>query len=220
MLDSKPTRRYCRYCGTSVTSNDAFCSSCGKRLVSREGVARDERVAQPPSQVGTRHTSFSRFWPASAGREIVAGVMVAVSVAVLLVGLIYGLLMLRGAFADPSVPRTLGLVVFSMVHGGAFSVSFPAGPSLLGIGGSFWLGLPPTSFALLPFVALLVLGRFVARRTETTLLFACATAITYALVVGLLAALGSAYLAAGADEGAATVRYAADPLSAGWRAFL
>src|SRR5215213_10085269 len=220
MLGSKPTRRYCRYCGSSVTPTDAFCSSCGERLVPREGIARDNRAATVPSRAETRHASFSRFWPASAGREIMAGVLVAVSVAVLLVGLIYALLALRGAFEDPSVPRTLGLVVFSLIHGGAFSVSVPAGPSLLGIGGSFWLGLPPTSFALLPFVALLVLGRFVARRTETTLLFACATAITYALLVGLLATLGSAYLAAGADEGATTVRYAADPLSAGWRAFL
>src|SRR5215218_7484700 len=219
MLGSEPTRRYCRYCGSSVTPTDAFCSSCGKRLVSREGVARDEHAAPALSRAGTRHVSFSRFWLASAGREIAAGVLVAVSVAVLLVGLIYGLLMLRGAFADPSVPRTLGLVLFALVHGGAFSVSVPPSPSLLGIGGSFLLGLPPTSFALLPFVALLVLGRFVARRTESTLLFACSTAITYALVVSLLAALGSISVA-GADEGATTVRYAADLLSAGWRAFL
>src|SRR5215211_2424172 len=220
MLDSPPTRRYCRYCGSSVTPNDAFCSSCGERLAPREGIAQDERGAQPPSQVGTKHTSFSRFWPPSPGREILAGVLAAVVVVVLLVGLIYGLLALRGAFEDPSVPRTLGLVVFSLVHGGAFSVSVPPSPSLLGIGGSFLLGLPPTSFALLPFVALLVLGRFVARRTESTLLFACATAITYALVVGLLAALGSVSVASGADEGATTIWYAADPLSAGWRAFL
>src|SRR5215218_795285 len=220
MLGSEPTRRYCRYCGSSVTPTDAFCSSCGKRLVSREGVARDEHAAPALSRAGTRHVSFSRFWLASAGREIAAGVLVAVSVAVLLVGLIYGLLMLRGAFADPSVPRTLGLVVFSLVHGGAFSVSVPSSPSLLGIGGSVLLGLPPTSFALLPFVALLLLGRFIAHRVQTTILFACSTAITYALVVGLLAALGSAYLAAGADDTATTVRYAADPLSAGWRAFL
>src|SRR5215218_8611665 len=219
MLGSEPTRRYCRYCGSSVTPTDAFCSSCGKRLVSREGVARDEHAAPALSRAGTRHVSFSRFWLASAGREIAAGVLVAVSVAVLLVGLIYGLLMLRGAFADPSVPRTLGLVVFALVHGGAFSVSVPPSPSLLGYRGSFLLGLPPTSFALLPFVALLVLGRFVARRTESTVLFACSTAITYALVVSLLAALGSISVA-GADEGATTVRYAADPLSAGWRAFL
>src|SRR5919107_1008591 len=154
-----------------------------------------------------------------SGREIAAGVLVAAGVAVLLVGLVYGLLALRGTFADPSVPRTLGLVVFSLIHGGAFSVSVPPSPSLLGIGGAFLLGLPPTSFALLPFVALLVLGRFVARRTESTLLFACSTAITYALVVSLLAALGSISVA-GADEGAATVQYAADPLSVGWRAFL
>src|SRR5215218_10544300 len=220
MLGSKPTRRYCRYCGSSVTPNDAFCSSCGERLAPREGVARDYRAAPAPSRAGTKHASFSRFWPASAGREIVAGVLVAVSMVVLLVGLIYALLALRGAFEDPSVPRTLGLVVFSLVHGGAFSVSVPSSPSLLGIGGSFWLGLPPTSFALLPFVALLVLGRFIAHWVQTTILFACSTAITYALVVGLLAALGSAYLAAGADDTATTVRYAADPLSAGWRAFL
>ena len=164
MLGSPPTRRYCRYCGSSVTPNDAFCSSCGKRLASREGVARDDRAAPAPLRAGTRHTSFSRFWPASAGREIVAGVLVAAGVAVLLVGLVYALLALRGAFEDPSVPRTLGLVVFSLVHGGAFSVSVPPSPSLLGIGGPFLLGLPPTSFALLPFVALLVLGRFVARQ--------------------------------------------------------
>src|SRR5829696_8608010 len=85
-----------------------------------------------------------------------------VSVVVLLVGLVYALLALRGAFEDTSVPRTLGLMVFSLVHGGAFSISVPAGPSLLEIGGSFWLRLPPTAIALLPFIALLVLGRFVA----------------------------------------------------------
>ena len=118
MLDSPPTRRYCRYCGSSVTPNDAFCSSCGERLAPREGVARDYRAAPAPSRAGTKHASFSRFWPASAGREIVAGVLVAVSMVVLLVGLIYALLALRGAFEDPSVPRTLGLVVFSLVHGG------------------------------------------------------------------------------------------------------
>src|SRR5215217_5542535 len=68
MLGSKPTQRYCRYCGSSVIPTDAFCSSCGERLAPREGVARDERGAQPPSRAGTRHVSFSRFWPASASR--------------------------------------------------------------------------------------------------------------------------------------------------------
>jgi len=144
--------------------------------------------------------------------------LVAVVVAGLLVGLVYTLLALRGVFADPSVPRTLGLVVFSLVHGGTISASVPAGPSLLGVGGSLELGLPITSFALLPFAALLVLGRIVARRTETTVLFACAAATAYALVVGVLAALGAAF-AEEAAEGAAA-QFAANPLSTAWRAFL
>jgi hypothetical protein len=114
MLGPQQIRRYCRYCGSSVTPNDAFCAHCGKRRVSREGVARDDRAAAPaPSRAGTRHSSFSRFWPPGASREILTGILVAVSVAGLLVGLVYALLTLRGAFEDPSVPRTLGLVVFS-----------------------------------------------------------------------------------------------------------
>ena len=36
MLGSKPTRRYCRYCGSSLTPTDAFCARCGKRLASRD----------------------------------------------------------------------------------------------------------------------------------------------------------------------------------------
>lgn len=51
---------------------------------------------------------LSRLWPANAGREILAGVLVAVVVAGLLVGLVYTLLALRGVFADPSVPEHSG----------------------------------------------------------------------------------------------------------------
>jgi hypothetical protein len=212
MLGSKQQRRYCRYCGASVRPDDAFCTNCGeRRLAPGEG-------APTSSSAGARRASSSRFWPPSAGREIVAGVLAAVGVAGLLLGLVYALLALRGAFEDPSVPWTMGLVVFSLVHGGAFSLSIPPGPSLLGIGGSLWLGLPPTSFALLPFVALLSLGRFVARWTQTAIVFACTAAATYALVVGVIAAIGTASFE-GADGGA-TVDFAADPLSAVWRAFL
>jgi uncharacterized membrane protein (DUF441 family) len=82
---------------------------------------------------------LSRLWPANVGREILVGVLVAVAVSGLLVGLLYALLALRGVFADPSVPRTIGLVVFSLVHGGAISASVPAGPSLLGVGGAWSL---------------------------------------------------------------------------------
>lgn len=161
---------------------------------------------------------LSRLWTANAAREILGGVLLAAIVAGLLVGLVYALLALRGAFADPSVPRTLGLVVFSLVHGGAISASVPAGPVSPGVGESLELGLPITSFALLPFVALLVLGRVVARRTQSTVLFACAAAATYALVVGVLAVLGAASIEE-AGEGAAAL-VAADPFSTAWRAFL
>ena len=161
---------------------------------------------------------FSRLWPANAGREILAGVLVAMAVAGLTLSLIYALLALRGAFADPSVPRTLGLVIFSLIHGGALWANVPAGPSLFGIGGSLELGLPVTSLALLPFVALLGLARVAARRIETTVFFACITAATYAVVVSLLAVLSTASIE-GAGQGAAA-EVAADPLSTAWRAFL
>ena len=210
-------RLFCRKCGTPVRPEDTFCSYCGENLEAEAGDSAASQRTAATSRIPVSDR-LSRLWPANAGREILTGVLVAVAVAVLTLGLVYALLALRGAFTDPSVPRTLGLVVFSLIHGGALWASVPAGPSLLGIGGSLELGLPVTSFALLPFVALLVLGRVVARRTETTVLFACATALAYALVVGVLAAFGAAS-AEGAGEGA-TIQFAADPLSAAWRAFL
>ena len=171
----------------------------------------------PATQRTHSSDSFSRLWPSNPGREILAGVLVALTIAGLLVGLVYALLALHGTLGDPSVPGTLGLVIFSLIHGGAASVSVPAVPALFGIGGSLQLGLPVTSFALLPFVAALVIGRIVARRTETTILFASATAVAYAAIVAGLAALGTASSESG--EGVA-VQLAADPLSTAWRAFL
>ena len=173
---------------------------------------------QTPATQRTHNSNvFSRLWPSNPGREILAGVLVAVTVAGLLVGLVYALLALRGIFGDPSIPRTLGLVIFSLIHGGAASVSVPAVPALFGIGGSLQLGLPVTSFALLPFVAALVIGRIAAHRIETAILFASATAVTYAAIVAGLAALGTASRESG--EGVA-VQVASDPLSAAWRGFL
>lgn len=210
-------RLFCRNCGTPLDPEDTFCSYCGKRLEPEAGISAASRRTPARSRIRASD-AFSRLWPANAGREILAGFLVAVAVAGLIVGLVYALLALRGVFADPSTSRALGLVVFSLIHGGAISASVPASPSLLGIGGSLELGLPVTSFALLPFAALLVLSRIVARRTETTILFACATAIIYALVVGVLAAFGGAF-AEGSGEGAAA-HFAAEPLSTAWRAFL
>ena len=176
------------------------------------------RAQETPATQRTHSSdALSRLWPSNPGREILAGVLVALTIAGLLVGLVYALLALHGTLGDPSVPGTLGLVIFSLIHGGAASVSVPAVPALFGIGGSLQVGLPVTSFALLPFVAALVIGRIVARRTETTILFASATAVAYAAIVAGLAALGTASSESG--EGVA-VQLAADPLSTVWRAFL
>jgi hypothetical protein len=214
--DRERQHYFCRNCGTAVRPEDTFCPYCGQTLKADAGAShvRQRTPATSPSHLSG---AISRLWPADPRREIVAGVLVAAAVVGLLLGLVYLLLALRGAFADPSVPWTLGLVVFSLIHGGASWASV-SGTSLLGIGGSLELGLPVTAFALLPFFSLLVLSRVVARRTETTVLFACITALAYALVVGLLAIVGTASVEQAGEGG--TVQFAANPFSTSWRAFL
>jgi hypothetical protein len=166
------------------------------------------------------HTSppSSRGLPANPVlRDILLGVLLALSVAVLLVIITYVLLVIRGSFGNPSVPWTIGLVVFALLHGGGASLTVPPIPSLLGLGGSAELGLPVSSFALLPFVVLLVTSRYVAQRAQTAYIFALATALSYAVIVGLFAALGSGSVEAG--EGV-NVEFAADPVSAAMRALI
>ena len=102
------------------------------------------------------------------------------------------------------------------MHGGGASVEVPPIPALLGLGGSLRLGLPVTSFALLPFVASLLGGRFLGRRARTAGLFVLAVAAAYALVVAGLGAMG----AASSEFGGTTVRFAPDPLSTALRGFL
>nr|MDP9478919.1 hypothetical protein [Actinomycetota bacterium] len=129
---------------------------------------------------------------------------------------LYALLALRGAFSEPSTPGTLGLALFALLHGGGAMVEVPPIPALLGIGGALRLGLPITSFALLPFVASLLLARVLARRAQTAAVFVLAAAAAYALLVAVLAAFG----AVSGDAGGATVRLTPGPLSTASRAFL
>ncbi|MDP9484185.1 MAG: hypothetical protein M3Q49_00030 [Actinomycetota bacterium] len=129
---------------------------------------------------------------------------------------LYALLTLRGAFSEPSTPGTLGLALFALLHGGAASVEVPPIPALLGLGGSLRLGLPITSFVLLPFVASLLLARLFALRAQTAAVFVLAAAAAYALLVAVLTAFG----AASGDAGGATVRLTPGPLSTASRAFL
>ena len=144
------------------------------------------------------------------------GVLLAVASAGLLVGALYALLALRGVFSDPSTPDTLGLALFTLLHGGAATVEVPPIPALLGLSGSIRLGLPVTSFALLPFVGSLILGRLLARRAQTAAVLVLAAAAAYALLVAVLSAFGTA----SGEAGGATVRFAPDPLSAALRGFL
>jgi hypothetical protein len=150
-------------------------------------------------------------------RDILLGVLLALFVAILLVVITYVLLALRGSFGNPSVPWTLGLVVFALLHGGGASLTVPPVPSLLGLGGSAELGLPVSSFALLPLIVVLVASRYVAQRAQTAHVFAAATALSYAVIVGIFAALGSSSVEAG--EGV-NVEFAADPLATAMRALV
>lgn len=163
-------------------------------------------------------TTFSRTLLANPVlRDILLGVLVALSVATLLVIVTYAMLALHGSFGNPSVPWTLGLVVFALLHGGGASLTVPPIPSLLGLGGSAELGLPVLSFALLPLVVLLVTSRYVAQRAQTPYLFALSTALSYMVIVGLFAGLGSGSVEAG--EGV-NLEFAADPLAAAMRALI
>jgi hypothetical protein len=134
----------------------------------------------------------------------------------LLLAAIYAALAARGAFSDPAVPGTVGLALFALMHGGGAYVDVPPIPALLGIGGSVRLGLPITSFALIPFLLSLLAGRLLGRHARTTAPFAIAAALAYALLLALLAVLG----AASSETGDVAVRFAPDPISAALRGFL
>jgi hypothetical protein len=132
------------------------------------------------------------------------------------VAAIYAALAAHGVFQDSATPGTVGLALFALLHGGGASVDVPPIPALLGIGGSVRLGLPITSFALIPFLLSLLAGRLLGRHARTTAPFALAAALAYALLLALLAVLG----AASSHTGDVTIRFAPDPLSAALRGFL
>lgn len=158
--------------------------------------------------------SFLRF--SQPGRDLLLGVLLALGCAVLMVAVIYALLAVRAVFYESSVPAAAGLVVFALLHGGAASVEVPPIPELFGLGGSLRLGLPVTSFALIPFLASLLAARFAAHQARTPGLFILVSALTYAIVVAVLAALGTASTV----SGEMTIRLESDPLSTALRGFL
>ncbi len=208
-------RRYCTNCGAQASPDDAFCGNCGARVSFGSGDGQTTReMPRPQGRAGGHGTQSLRF--PGAGRDALLGLLLALVCAGLLVAAIYAALAARGAFQDPAVPGTVGLALFALMHGGGASVDVPPVPALLGIGGSVRLGLPITSFALVPFLASLLAGRLLGHRARTAALFAITAALAYALLVALLALLGTA----SSETGDVAVRFASDPLSAALRGFL
>jgi hypothetical protein len=209
--------RYCTICGAQVSPGDAFCGSCGARLSSgAENTAPTQDILQAARERIGGYTLPSFLRLPAPGHDSLLGALLAIGCAVLLVVALYALLAIRGTFSDPSTPGTLGLALFALMHGGAATFDVPPIRSLFGIGGSLRLGLPVTSFVLLPFLASLLGARFIAHRARTPVLFVLVAAVTYALVVAVLAALG----AASSQSEGVTVRFAPGPFSTALRAFL
>ena len=210
-------RRYCTNCGTQATPGDVFCGNCGARL--SPGLEHESPTQELPGPVRERPGGYAlpRFlrFP-EPGRDALLGLALALACAAVLLAALYALLAIRGAFSGPSVPGTVVLALFVLLHGGAASFDVPPIPSLFGLGGSLRLGLPVTSFALLPFLASLLGARFLAQRARTPVLFVLVTAVAYAAVVAALAALG----AASTDSGDVTIRFAPDPVSNALRGIL
>ncbi len=162
-------------------------------------------------RLGTIHGLTDRMQYMGAGRGALLGLSLGAAVAVAIVVLIYAFLLLHDVFGEQEIPYSLGLVIYALIHGGAVSLDVPPIPALLGVGGSLRLGLPISSFALLPFLALLIGSRFLARRAKLLLPFAVATILSYALIGDVIAAVGGASVEGG--EGT-TASLSAAPLSA------
>ena len=156
-------------------------------------------------------------WNEEPGREALFGFLLAAGVALGLLVALYGVLWLRWAIGASPVPGIEGLAVFALIHGGAASAEVPPIPALFGLGGSVKIGLPATTLVLLPFLALLVGGWAVARQVRALWLFVAVAAISYTVLVAVVALFGSASFEGG--EGV-TVRLSVDPVSSGLRAFL
>lgn len=156
-------------------------------------------------------------WSEEPAREALFSFLLAAGVAFLLLVVLYVVLWIRWALGVSPAPGFEGLAAFALMHGGAASAEVPPIPALFGLGGSVRVGPPATSLVLLPFLALLVSGWAVAQRVRASWLFVAVAAVSYAVLVGVVAILGSASFEGG--EGV-TVKLAADPVSSGLRAFL
>ncbi len=131
--------------------------------------------------------------------------------------LIYAALLVQAIFGEAGVPGGSVPVAYSLLHGGAASVEVPPIPELFGIGGDLQLGLPLLSFALLPFLAFLIGGRIISSRASSALFLSAAAALSYGVIVGVVAALSGVTI----NTGGATISLSVAPFSAAlWAALL
>lgn len=115
-------------------------------------------MARPaPSPSGNQGAPPALRFP-GAGRDALLGLLLAVACAGILVAAVYAALTARGAFSDPPSPEPWGSRSSPSCTGEAPSWTCRLS-ALLGIGGSVRLGLPITSFALVPFLLSLLAGR-------------------------------------------------------------
>lgn len=198
-------------CGTQVSDEDVFCESCGRRL-SSETTSDADPARRSSQSSATTARMRNGIRPVDGGKDALLGLYLAAGIAAATMALIYLLLFLYALFGSQEIPYSLGLVLYALLHGGAAALEVPPTEELLGIGGSLRLGLPISSFALLPFLAFLFGARTLGRRARSPLPFAVGAILPYAVIVSVLALLGGASIEGGQQ---ANLTLAATPFSAG-----
>jgi len=110
-------QRYCTNCGTQVSPGDAFCGNCGTRLSpgAENASPTQEILREARERIGGY--TLPRLQLPNPDQDALLGVLLALSCAALLVAAIYAWLAIRGTFSDSSVPGTIGLALFALLHG-------------------------------------------------------------------------------------------------------
>lgn len=181
-----------RHAGTLSSRASGFARKHAGTLSARIPDPARKRVNALSSRLTGNVWGISR-------RDALMGVVLGVGCAVGLMVAVYAVLLLRGTFGVPAIPRNIGFTVFALLHGGSAAVEVPPIP-LLDLSGSVDLDLPMTSFAAVPFAVAFLAGRSVAKRVRVARSFAIMSGISYAVMVIIFAALGTISVGTGGFE--------------------
>ncbi|CAN5517255.1 hypothetical protein BH24ACT22_BH24ACT22_00230 [soil metagenome] len=141
-------------------------------------------------------------------RDALLGALAALVCAVLVIVVVHLLLLIGGVFGVAGVPAVAGLAGFALVHGGTVSASAELALSglpdatlgFLGLqdagdlGGYARLGIPLSSLVLLPLAAAIATGWVVRSHIRNVATFALAAALVYAIIVFVVALVGTVNL--------------------------